>query len=630
MSDDISISYSFNLEPPGPAGSPPQKERSEAAAPPELVALHDCDTRELSSELLLLVSKLNGRSFPVSKRLAAALQFCREYRSVGEHVELIQSRLAEKENPAVLAQLLQALGQAGLLSTSSEVCARINPAAGAAAPQLAPTRLFIITCDRPDAVQRLLDSILHNADLALHDSLYLIDDSRNPAQAERNRKLLATSAGRSPIPMIYFGAAEQGRFIDSLAERLPEFEDEIRFLVDRRQWSHHPTYGLSRSWALLLSVGYRCLMLDDDVLCEAYGPSAEIPPVTLGEKETGIELFASEAAWRAVAAPVPRDPLAGHSQCLGMSLAQVLGELGDGALHPDQLQGASLDAQAGLEADSPVLITQCGTLGDPGGKISQLLLTSRPDTTRLILSHDNAMELAFTQRQFWMACLRPTLERTAAISQMTGVDNTRLMPPYFPAFRGEDMVFGWMVNRLYPGSRTLNYPWAVPHLPLESRGTTHLTEKLLGPAGLSLAVDYFSHRVHLWGGSSAEAFFGLIAALLRELADKPRAEQASLLRQETSRYPAYIFACINEKKADLQGVDPRFDELLEQTSNQVSQRLQAPPGLAASVELPPELSDEEALDRLARAARTFASALEAWPQIWRAAGELGAPPPDQA
>ncbi len=55
------------------------------------------------------------------------------------------------------------------------------------------------------------------------------------------------------------------------------------------------------------------------------------------------------------------------------------------------------------------------------------------------------------------------------MSQITGVDNRQMLPPYLPIMRGQDRLFGYMLDFIFPTSVTLDYPWAVPHLPLPDR-----------------------------------------------------------------------------------------------------------------------------------------------------------------
>jgi hypothetical protein len=44
-----------------------------------------------------------------------------------------------------------------------------------------------------------------------------------------------------------------------------------------------------------------------------------------------------------------------------------------------------------------------------------------------------------------------------------------MLPPYLPIIRGQDRLFGYMVDYVFPTSVSLDYPWAVPHLPLPDR-----------------------------------------------------------------------------------------------------------------------------------------------------------------
>ena len=55
------------------------------------------------------------------------------------------------------------------------------------------------------------------------------------------------------------------------------------------------------------------------------------------------------------------------------------------------------------------------------------------------------------------------------MSQITGFDNREMLPPYLPIMRGEDRLFGCMLDFIFPSVITLDYPWAIPHLPLPER-----------------------------------------------------------------------------------------------------------------------------------------------------------------
>jgi len=59
---------------------------------------------------------------------------------------------------------------AGLMTSAADVCQRLQQPTPAS--KLAPTRVFIITCDRPTAVQRLLQSMVMGGNLSLGRSPY--------------------------------------------------------------------------------------------------------------------------------------------------------------------------------------------------------------------------------------------------------------------------------------------------------------------------------------------------------------------------------------------------------------------------------------------------------------------------
>ena len=70
-----------------------------------------------------------------------------------------------------------------LLGSGHEVLALDLPDTAPVA-DLRPTRVCIITCDRPGTVERLLDSMLRSGNLSRHDELLMIDDSRDPANGD--------------------------------------------------------------------------------------------------------------------------------------------------------------------------------------------------------------------------------------------------------------------------------------------------------------------------------------------------------------------------------------------------------------------------------------------------------------
>ena len=156
-----------------------------------------------------------------------------------------------------------------MLLEAGDICAGL---ASPTARQPAPTRVFVITCDRPAAVERLLESMLRTSKLSQHDALFLVDDSRQPANREANREAVARFNLRSPR------TCSTGRRRRRNSGRPGPGTARTRrghtILLTARM-GREKTYGRSRTLCLLLSVGYRALVMDDDILCQAV-----LPPIT--------------------------------------------------------------------------------------------------------------------------------------------------------------------------------------------------------------------------------------------------------------------------------------------------------------------------------------------------------------
>jgi len=76
---------------------------------------------------------------------------------------------------------------------------------------------------------------------------------------------------------------------------------------------------------------------------------------------------------------------------------------------------------------------------------------------------------ALGSRQVWSGRNQPHFAPRSNMSQITGFDNRRMLPPYLPIMRGQDRLFGHMLDFVFPESVVLDYPWAVPHLPIPGR-----------------------------------------------------------------------------------------------------------------------------------------------------------------
>jgi hypothetical protein len=94
------------------------------------------------------------------------------------------------------------------------------------------------------------------------------------------------------------------------------------------------------------------------------------------------------------------------------------------------------------------------------------------------------------------------------------------LPPYFPAFRGEDGLFGAMLVNMHRDSVSLEYPWSVPHRPVDARSFN--SESLIGTTGsIALFSNHLTKNINYLDGTSPEDNLGCIASEALRLSVRP-------------------------------------------------------------------------------------------------------------
>jgi len=616
MADNVSISYSFQT---GPITTGTQTDTPVAD---QLIAFTNCERVELGNNSVLLLNRNNGKQMTISPEVATALTYCTSFKTLQEHAQTLVSSIPQlKGQLADVAKVLNMVNDAGLMLSAQTVCDRLKPATIPTA-ELAPTRVCVITCDRPPAVERLLDSMLQAGSLSRHEQLFLVDDSRNPGNREQNRELVAKFNLTSPKDMLYVGAGEQHKLLLQLIDALPEDEDAIRFLIDRERWAPHKSYGLARTLCLLLSVGRRCLMLDDDVLCRSVQPPVTREGMSFGGgSNRELTCYPSEQDLLQHTNYSATDPLSGHASCLGMTLGQAIAHLDASSFEQSTLYDTSATMLNTLHADSPILVTQCGSWGDPGTVGTNWYYHLGQESIDRVLAGPGGLSAAMENRHYWLGRTRPNISKMAVMSQATGLDNSQLLPPYFPILRSEDYLFASMVVYLHPDAAVLDYNWCVPHLPLEQRGAAGTRNPTPAQAGLGLCARYLADRADYENGVAPETRLRKLAVTLQEHSELDSASLLAIFRGELAMERAEQ---MQNLRRQLQQASARsssdWESYLQRGMEDVSAALQLTADPRDIPGVPEDLTEEALLAKIQAVIREFGAAIAAWPGI-RAAAE---------
>lgn len=439
---------------------------------PEWVAFDLCHAYPVPGGNLLLHNTQNGKRAMVQPEVYGSLLHCETFKTLSQHTaSIVQLNPGMEGQQDDIRKVLKSMLDSGIMLSAKSECERLKVKIESKTGQDANTApvAAIITWERPQALERLLESIASNCDTKNLHRLYVIDDSRKTENIEQNQAVVERFVSKLNTPLQYFGQNEQQSLLNELIQQLPEHKDAIHFLADQSRWKDHWTSGMARNLALLLSCGRRLIMLDDDAVCDLYNPPQQSHDITFSDKPREAEFFASEQEWEYLKQPLNPDPINRHMQCLGLSFSKALDVLGQNHLKPAGFADATALQLSQLQPDSTVLITECGSLGCPGTDNNTWLPDMAPASLKRMLGSLERTSHALSTRKVWSGRNQPHFSPHANMSQITGFDNRQMLPPYLPILRGEDQLFGIMLNFIFPDSVVLDYPWAAPHLPVPDR-----------------------------------------------------------------------------------------------------------------------------------------------------------------
>lgn len=589
----------------------------------QLWAFDNCQAYPLPDNRVLVRNPRSGRKAVLTPDVYGALNLCRQFKTLTEHARTIASSapaLAGQE--AEIEQVLASVQRDGLLLNAQIYALELKPSAQAVMPTDKPVAA-IISWERPEALTRCLESLRKNCELDNLAAIYIIDDSRTETVQARNRASTAAFAEYSSTPVRYMGAVEQGEFMQQLIRQLPALEPTIRFLIDRDRWEPYWTSGLARTVALLLSAGRRLLVLDDDILCEVFDPPERVRGASFADNNRDARFFADNESWQSYKATTGTDPLLRHLSCLGSRLSDALATLGVDQLGMDDLHGAELGFMESLQPDAAVLVTECGAFGDPGTARIDWLTGLGGKSLEALLASDNSVDLALNKRNCWIGRHQAQVQAHANMSQMTGLDNRKLLPPYIPIMRGEDRLFGHMVRFLHPGSVSIDQAWAVPHLPIPERtwGSDSGRYNVAHPFpefSMSLVLEHM-HECH------SSNPLQRMAHMARLYEDLSRMDHATLSRHYQDRRlasQAEDYCHLTRVRETYPDAPAAWQEFLQDGLKRLGRELLEAPAEPALSGYPPELEGQELSAWWQTFWIQFAQALQSWPAIRLAARQL--------
>ena len=602
-------------------------------------AIDDLAGHDLPDGTVVARNRRSSAQMALPGQVFNAITHCVSFRTMEEHIANLagpQARGREGE----IRQILQSVIDGGLMLSASAIAARLDPQGNGGGAVVREAELSetksaeaalpvaaVITCERPQALSRLLESMIEHCDLERVERVVVVDDSRREESLAANRRAIDEASerlGRRGLEGFqHFTPADAASLADSLLQRLPDHKRGIRLLLDRRGREEQVTTGITRNIAQLLGPGHPLMVFDDDVLCSVMDPPERESGVEFSARQRGCHFYTSDAEWEDRRNAAQPCPIQAHLQVLGSTLCASLSAIGLGRPAPSAFEFATPGFARRLQPDARVLISQCGSFGDPGSAGNEWIALLPEESRAQLASITGNIESALEDRNCWLGRSRPVFEPRANMSQLTGFDNRAYLPPYFPLFRGQDRAFGAMTEFLHPDSLAADLPFALPHLPIPRRAWREGHRRFNLPFSLTHFLnDYVTGQVPSCGARDVMIRNDWLAMLYCDLADSPRERiveiTAAAWTQKRMDWLARLAEAVDESSSGPTHLTAFLRGALEELRGSEVSALR-------SLEFkgpPPDLKGEEVLEYWRSAWRDFAAGLRAWPAVRRAVPEI--------
>jgi|GEM_PF-6602498 len=441
----------------------------------DIVAFDQCSAFALPDASVMLKSHRSGMRLLVPADMYGLLQNCAHYQTIAKHVkDLISLDPSIEAHKDQISQVLEDLKNQGLMDSGQRLISQLKSAAITGAQTTSFAGTFIRTCDRPEQLKRLLESLSNNQQRHQHQCSYIVvDDSKNPGAQQKNQAICSDYQHNASISVQYYGIQQQAELITRSSQAFPNHSATIHWLLSHDDKLDNSTFtgGRILNHIVLLAAGQHFTLFDDDAVCQPIASPQMQHRWSFSSNPKDCRFYQDRNQMLTEIQSIELDPLTQHLDVLGKPLATVIKELSAVELSLNALRGVSSASGQIFNPQTPILITRNGTFGDPG-TTSMAWVYQQPDHTQQQLTEDHEKYKQYlTNRTAWLGSqtFRAVNENALMTTTLTGIDGSQLMPPTGPCYRNEDYLFSRLLKFIHPSSLMFEFPWGLPHLPEPSR-----------------------------------------------------------------------------------------------------------------------------------------------------------------
>jgi hypothetical protein len=449
----------------------------------------------------IIYNFMRQESYRVPSQLINLVNQCNTHKTISDHardiyyqIKTVKSRsvpnpenilskdvICEKDLSQIgfIEQELHKLATVGILVSEFESLIYQKHVKPEQVLDLSISTIGIVTCNRPESLERCLNSYIQNVkNFQRKVNFVVFDDSKEVEVKEKNKDAIRKLMIRYGVEIYYAGLEEKVDYARALAACSNIPLEIIEFALLDVEGLNIST-GANRNALLLHTSGELLLSVDDDTICEITEQSEAQFNVRLDLRSQlhKFKLYDDRTTLMNSVISVDKDILQIHEQLLGKKLSECIDigkELQERSMEPFEVD--LLLNPGPLTGEGKVLMTFNSIIGDSGTSPKDLYFFLEEESRVRAFSSESAYHKTRRSREVFRGVCNPTINYTSScVATVVGLDNRETLPPFPPAFRNQDGVFGLLVKLLFKDSYSSHLPSGVLHFPVLERFNDHET-----------------------------------------------------------------------------------------------------------------------------------------------------------
>ncbi|MCX7552649.1 hypothetical protein OS175_02060 [Marinicella sp. S1101] len=564
--------------------------------------------QQLSQEELVFMDHQEGVNHVMTLQVLQAMGLTQQFKPMHEHVNVIEANIAElKGQQEAIKKVLGFLKNKGLLVSADDWLAKIK-SQHQQSREVPYAGMVIRTCQRPENLQRLLESLASYEESETLDKTVLVfDDSPDVKSQEANQKICMNAE----MSVKYHGQSWQNQFIGMLCDEFEQDRQSIEWLLTERDGF---TGGRVWNLALLALAGKKFTFYDDDYLIQPRkAANHDVEQINLSDHaslDVGFGLSVRDIKEKSaeVESPIMAQMISACGDHFGHWLNQ------ENQVKPTSLYGWRLIDLDRLNENSLIKSTGNGTWGSPRSESNYWLYLLEGEQ-REAFWQDRETYLENIEASHLMHYSPNYQALRCSNFAPSAIDNSTLTPFAMPINKNEDHFFNCMMLGCYPDQVSLHFPFMMGHLQVSTRDRSSFNHIARRPNFNSFVADYISSIFINIHSRDVNARFTSIKAAITDL--QTGSDQAL-----ANRLQEYMTKTRSDLVMSLQNILDQVPDAPIYWQADVREIVQAN-GKAIKSNQSPVLSDwdetmdlESCIAKIRHDLKEVVDAMDVWPKLW--------------